>query len=206
MNRRLLYGVPVLALALVGCQLPNAGAAKTIAPAVTPTASGASDALASAIIPSAPSLAPPTPFSLPPTPSPTTQAPAKTTAPHAAATTKAATAPIPPKPSSTPRPVPTKPAPTVAALACTASVSNASPHHYQTIVVLAQTSAGAQVTVTAHYKSKDTVHTTTASGTGQAGVPFDISTATYGFTVSVDVDASVGGQSAACSTSFTPAA
>ena len=85
-------------------------------------------------------------------------------------------------------------------------MSNATPHHNQTIDVLVQTAAGAQVTVTAHYKSKDTVHTSTASGTGHAAVPFDISTATYGFTVLVDVDASVGDQSATCSTSFTPAA
>jgi hypothetical protein len=68
------------------------------------------------------------------------------------------------------------------------------------------TSAAAQVTVTAHYKSKDTVHTATADGSGHADVPFDISTATYGFTVQVDVDVSAGGRSAACSASFTPAA
>jgi hypothetical protein len=85
-------------------------------------------------------------------------------------------------------------------------MSNASPHHNQTIDVMVQTSAGAQVTVTAHYKSKLTVHAATADGAGDADVPFDISTATYGFTVSVDVDASLGGQSTTCSTSFTPAA
>jgi hypothetical protein len=69
-----------------------------------------------------------------------------------------------------------------------------------------QTAAGAQVTVTAHYKSKDTVKAAAADSTGHAIVPFDISTATYGFTVSVEVDASLGDQSASCSTSFTPAA
>lgn len=201
MNRRLLYAVPVLAFVLVGCQLPKAGAS-----AVTAAASGPSDGLASAIIPPAPSLAPPTPFSLPPSPSPTTPTAAKTTAPHAAATTKTAPAPIPPKPSSTPSPVPAKPTPTAAALACTASVSNASPHHNQPIDVLVQTTADAQVTVTAHYKSKDTVKATAADGTGHAVVPLDTSTAPYGVTVSVDVDAAVGGHNAACSTSFTPAA
>jgi hypothetical protein len=206
MNRRLLYAVPVLALVLVGCQSSKAGAAKTSAPPATTTASGASAAPVPLTVSSAPALAPPTAFSLPPAPSPTTPAPAKTTAPRPAATTKAAPAPVPPKPSSTPRPVPTKPAPTVAALACTASVSNASPHHNQTIDFLVQTAAGAQVTVTAHYKSKDTVHIATADSSGHADVPFDISTATYGFTVQVDIGSSLGGQSAACSTSFTPAA
>jgi hypothetical protein len=69
-----------------------------------------------------------------------------------------------------------------------------------------QTTAGAHVIVTAHYKSKDTVKATAADGNGHAIVPLDLSNATYGFTVSVDVDAAVGGQSAACSTSFTRAA
>jgi hypothetical protein len=73
-----------------------------------------------------------------------------------------------------------------------------------------QTTADAQVTVTAHYKSKGavkaTVKATTADRTGRAIVPFDISAATHGFTVSIDVDAAAGGQNAACSTSFTPAA
>lgn len=201
MNRRLVYAVPVLAFVLVGCQLPKAGAS-----GVTATASGASGALASAVVPPAPSLAPPTPFSLPPSLGPTMQTLAKTTAPHAAATTKTTPAPIPPKPSPTPPPVPTKPAPTIAALACTASVSDASAHHNQTIDVLVQTAANAQVTVTAHYKSKDMVKAVAADGTGHAIVPFDISTATYGVAVSVDIDAAVGGQNAACATSFTPAA
>lgn len=196
MNRRLFYAVPVLALVLVGCQLPRAGASGP-----TATASGASDAIASATIPPAPTLAPPTPFTLPPTPSPTTQTAATTTAPHAAARTKVARAAIPPKPSSTPRPVPTKPA-----LACTASVSNARPHDNQTIDVLVQTTARAEVTVTAHYKSRDVVQAAAADGTGHATVPFEISSVTYGFTVQVGVDAAVGGHSAACSTSFTPAA
>jgi len=67
-----------------------------------------------------------------------------------------------------------------------------------------QTGAGAHITVTAHYDSKDKVRNATASNTGQARVPIDVSMATYGFTVQVDVDASLGGQTAACSTSFTP--
>lgn len=202
MNRRPLYAMPVLALVLAGCQLPTRGAAS----AGTATASAASAALASAIIPSAPSLAPPTPFSLPPTPSPTTQPVAKTIAPYAAATTRAALAPILTRPSSTPRPVPTKPSPTVPALACTASVSRASRHDHQTIDVLVDTTADAHVTATARFKSMDVVKVAAADRTGHAIVRFDTTKATLGFAVSVEVDAAAGGQHAACSTSFTPTA
>ena len=205
---RLVHAAPALALVLVGCQLAPGGAAKANAPPVSAAASGASAAFVPLTVPPAPTLAPPTPFTLPPTPHPTapTPVPTKAPAPKPAATTKAAPTTAPPKPSSTPRPSPSKPGPTVTALACTARVSNSSPHDNQTIVVVVQTAAGAEVTVTAHYKSKDTVHTATASPTGQAGIPFDIPTATDGFTVSVDVNAFVGGHNATCSTSFTPAA
>jgi len=104
-------------------------------------------------------------------------------------------------------PSPTKsPIPTTAALSCTASVSNGSPHHGQTVDVLVHTAAGAQITVTAHYKSKDTVHDGAADVSGHADVPFDIATATYGFTVDVDVAVSAGARTMTCSTSFTPAA
>ena len=218
MNPRLLYAAPLIALAIAGCQPAKAGATKTTAPPVSPTATGTSAALVPAVVSAVPTIVTPTTSAASPAPSLTTPAPAPTAttalqpaAPTTAATTTAATTtaarvPTPSRASSTALPVPTKTAPAVATLPCTASVSNESPHHNQTIVVLVQTAAGAQVTVTAHYKTKDTVHTATASGAGQAGVPFDISMATYGFTVSVDVHTSVGGQSAACSTSFTPAA
>lgn len=63
---------------------------------------------------------------------------------------------------------------------------------------------GAAVTATAHYRTKDTTHSTTADGSGRADVPFRISSATAGYTVVVDVTVSAGGRSAACSTSFTP--
>jgi hypothetical protein len=123
-----------------------------------------------------------------------------TTAPVAPTTLPAA--PTPTKSSPTPPP----PAPTTAALSCAASVSNTNPQHEQTVDVLVQTAADAQLTVTAHYKSKDTVHAGTANGSGHADVPFDIATASYGFTVDVDVAVSAGGRTTTCSTSFTPAA
>jgi hypothetical protein len=82
-------------------------------------------------------------------------------------------------------------------------MSNTSPTHNTTTTVEVRTgAAGAAVDVTAHYKSKDTEKTGKASSSGSANIPFDISTATIGFTV--DVDVSVDGGTASCSTSFTP--
>ncbi len=102
----------------------------------------------------------------------------------------------------------TKPAPTTttktAALTCSASMSNTSPAQNTTTDVLITTAAGASLTVTAHYKSRDTTHAATADGTGHASVPFDISRATIGYTIVVDVSASADGHTATCSTAFTP--
>jgi hypothetical protein len=85
-------------------------------------------------------------------------------------------------------------------------VSNSAPHHNQTVDILVTTGPGAQLTVTAHYKTKNTVKTGTADASGHGSVAFDISTATYGYTVNVGVTAVAGGRTASCSTSFTPAA
>ena len=91
-----------------------------------------------------------------------------------------------------------------ASLSCSASMSNASPSDYSTTDVIVHTSAGAAVTTTAHYKSTDTTHTGTADGSGVATIPYDISRATVGYTVVVDVTVSAGRAAASCSTSFTP--
>jgi hypothetical protein len=89
-------------------------------------------------------------------------------------------------------------------LSCSASMSNASPSDNSTTDVIVHTAAGASVTTTAHYKSTDTTHTGTASGSGVATIPYDIGRATAGHTVVVDVTVSAGGATASCSTSFTP--
>lgn len=83
-------------------------------------------------------------------------------------------------------------------------MSNANPAQNSTTDVLVTTVAGAALTVTAHYKSTNTTHSGTADSSGHASVPFNISRATVGFTVAVDVQASAGGLTSTCSTSFTP--
>lgn len=107
-----------------------------------------------------------------------------------------------PPPVTTAAPAPTTGPP--AQLSCQASMTNASPAQYSTTDVIVHTAAGAGVTATAHYKTTDTTHAGTASGSGVADIAFSISRATIGYTVRVDVTVSRGGASNACSTSFTP--
>jgi len=89
-------------------------------------------------------------------------------------------------------------------LGCSARVSDASPAQYSAVVVSVSTRGNAAVTTTAHYKTKDTVKTTTASASGAATVFYDISGATVGFTVVVTVSVSVGAARGSCKTQFTP--
>ena len=94
---------------------------------------------------------------------------------------------------------------TASPLTCRASMSNAHPADYSTVEVIVQTAvAGAAVTATAHYKSKDTTNTGSAGSSGVADIPFRISRATPGYTVDVDVTVSAHGASLSCSTAFTP--
>ena len=99
------------------------------------------------------------------------------------------------------------PGPTVPAHAvrCRASVSTASPPDDTTVDVYVRTAAGASVTAVAHYKTTDHELTAVADGAGAATVAYYISSATPGFTVTVDVTATAGGRTATCSTAFTPA-
>jgi hypothetical protein len=90
-------------------------------------------------------------------------------------------------------------------LRCAAAVSDRSPADYSTVYVSVRTAPGASVTTVAHYKTTDNRKTTVADGGGKATVAYYISGATPGFTVSVDITATVHAQMAACSTSFTPA-
>jgi hypothetical protein len=112
---------------------------------------------------------------------------------------KPASGPPPPSPApTTPKPV------SGGTLSCRASASPPSPSRYSTVDILVQTSAGAQVSATAHYYSTDTTNTGTATGSGSADIPFRISRAKIGFQVVVYVSVSSGSRSATCSTSFTP--
>lgn len=141
-----------------------------------------------------------------PAPKPTVAAapsPSSTTA-RKVATPVPASAPAPrPAPAPAPRPAPA-PTPRPAPLSCSASVSNASPSDYSTVDVFVQTAAGAQVQATANYRTTSTTHSSAAGSDGSADIPFRISRATPGYTVTVDVQVSLGSASASCSTSFTP--
>lgn len=123
-------------------------------------------------------------------------------------TPAAAPAPAPAPPVVAPAPPPPAPAthaaPPPPSLTCSASVSNPSPSDYSTVDVLVHTAGGAQVQATANYKSTSTSHSATAGGDGTADVPFRISRAAPGYTVTVEVQVSTGSASAGCSTAFTP--
>jgi Protein of unknown function (DUF3761) len=85
-------------------------------------------------------------------------------------------------------------------------MTNASPHHNQTTIVEVSTTAGAHVTAVAHYKTTETTHAAVADAAGRAGLPFDVSTATVGFAVQVDVTVTLQGATGNCLTSFVPVA
>jgi len=104
-----------------------------------------------------------------------------------------------PAPSATSSPTPSAPA---QAYSCRASVSNLSPPQYtdETVYVTSNVPNVAG-TVDAHYKTTTHPFSIQTDGSGSGQVTFDISGATVGYTVEVDVDLS--GQ-AECSTSFTP--
>lgn len=63
---------------------------------------------------------------------------------------------------------------------------------------------GAQVTIVVHYKSKDTTYTGTTGSDGTFAIPFDMSRATIGYTVNVDITVTYGGVTQTTTTSFTP--
>jgi hypothetical protein len=102
------------------------------------------------------------------------------------------------------------PAPT--APPCHASVSNAAPKDYTTVIVYVNTSPGpsTRITTAAHYKTVTTIKTTTdpkaPKGHRQADAhtSYYISGAKPGYKVKVDVAVHIGSRSSSCTTSFTP--
>jgi len=136
-------------------------------------------------------------------------APAATVAASASATHRAVPPTHHPAPATHPAALPTA-HPTTAKpvapppLTCTASMSNSTPSDYSTTDVLVATAPDAGVTTTAHYKTTDTTHTAVADSTGHADIPYRISRATPGYTVTVDVAVTSGARTGSCSTSFTP--
>ena len=93
----------------------------------------------------------------------------------------------------------------MATLSCSASVSNSQPADYSTVDVYVRTAAGAAVTTVANYKTTSHQKSATADTLGRATVPYDISDATRGYRVMVEVTVRASGAAAHCSTSFTPA-
>jgi hypothetical protein len=91
-----------------------------------------------------------------------------------------------------------------ATLTCRASMSNAAPKQRSITDVLVSTAARADVTTVAKYKTTNTKKNGKANLLGKATLRYNISTATAGFTVVVDVVVMSGGKSARCSTKFVP--
>ncbi|SPF43088.1 Beta-lactamase domain protein (fragment) [Candidatus Desulfosporosinus infrequens] len=95
------------------------------------------------------------------------------------------------------------------AISASPSISNPAQNTIETIKVT-ETVDGpspakdAQVTIIVHYKSKDSTYTGTTGSDGSVSIPFDISRATSGYTVKVDVTATYGGVTLTTTTSFTP--
>ncbi len=56
----------------------------------------------------------------------------------------------------------------------------------------------------AHYKTKNTKHTTSANAKGNAEIAYRISDVTPGYKVKVSVSVASGHHAGSCSTSFTP--
>jgi hypothetical protein len=88
------------------------------------------------------------------------------------------------------------------AASCTASVDNRTPASGDNVVVtVTSTVPTTPFTVTAHYKSKDTLVSGVTNGDGVGSVTFDIGSPAKGYKVKVDVN--ISGK-ATCSTEFTP--
>jgi hypothetical protein len=95
-------------------------------------------------------------------------------------------------------------APTSKPLPCHASMSNAHPADYSTIVVNVKSVADVRITTVAHYRTVNREHHGRANRQGKAGIPYYISGATPGFQVTVDVTVKWPHRTGTCQTSFTP--
>ena len=92
----------------------------------------------------------------------------------------------------------------VAALPCSASMSNSHPKEYTTIKVNVHTAAFARVTTVAHYRTTNTTHHGTAGRRGNVSISYAIKrrhSRLPGEGVGVVVK---GSRHGSCSTSFTP--
>ena len=96
---------------------------------------------------------------------------------------------------------PVIPSPGVAS--CTAQLSNGSPvDGDEEVLSVSSNVPNAGVLVTKHYRTVTSTDSGATDGSGAASIRFNISGATAGFTVEVDVN--IGNGRATCSTTFTP--
>lgn len=83
-------------------------------------------------------------------------------------------------------------------------MSDARPSDYTDDDVEVTTAPYAEVDTVAYYKTTSTPESGQADGSGNASIGYYISGAAAGYTVDVPVTVTAAGQSASCSTSFTP--
>ncbi|MFE7064467.1 MBL fold metallo-hydrolase [Sutcliffiella sp. NPDC057660] len=134
---------------------------------------------------------------------------APTTKPKTEDTTKKNNEQAPPATPATP-PVEEKPKKTQS-LSAAATISNATPTQNSNLVVSVTVTdgqgnavSGAEVTLTLHYKSTETVYTGSTGANGVADISFRIGRAAKGFTVEGDISVTANGLTTNTLTAFTP--
>ncbi|AGK96700.1 hypothetical protein [Clostridium pasteurianum] len=114
-----------------------------------------------------------------------------------------APAPAPKQVATTvPAPVPTPAPPQNVSIS--ASVSDPTPHTNERVTINVKGPAGGTGTVTCNYKTTSSPKPITIGSDGNGAVVFDISRATKGYPVDVEVNINSNGQSVDAQTSFTP--
>ena len=109
-----------------------------------------------------------------------------------------------------PAPAPTPPPPPTVNVQVSASVNNAAPSQYSYVTVSGtflnngQPVSGVEMDTAWHYKTTTSYCSGTTDGSGVASCSRDISRATIGYTVQIDVTFTWQGQTYTTSTSFTP--
>ena len=89
-------------------------------------------------------------------------------------------------------------------LKCQAAVSDKTPQQYTNVIVYVRSPKYAKVRTVAHYKTTNNAKATTADKYGKARRTYNISGATPGYRVRVDVTVRAYGRSRTCSTAYTP--
>ncbi|NLP52049.1 MBL fold metallo-hydrolase [Bacillus sp. RO1] len=115
-------------------------------------------------------------------------------------------------PAATPTPPPVEEKPKAKqSLSAAATISNATPTQNSNLIVSVTVKdgqgnavSGAEVTLTLHYKSTETIYTGVTGANGVADISFRIGRAAKGFTVDGDINVTANGLTTHTSTAFTP--